>query len=223
MVRIFTHINNRTSLNVLLPEALIDVYDENDLNFADLEKAVKWSDIVIAGCGLGTGIESHKLLEYFIDINDRPAVLDADALNILSKDEKLLKSIDFESVVTPHIGEMGRLCKKTAAQVKSDILNIASDFSRKYNTVCVLKDSKTVIAYPDGTCYINLSGCSALATAGSGDVLTGVLAAIKLRCKAASFPSEALAVHFHGRLGEKAAESKGEGAVIASDLIAHIR
>lgn len=219
MVRIFTSKENRTALSVLLPEALIDTYDDSGISVEELKKALDWADGVVIGPGLGTDRSSVELLENFCRINKLPAVIDADALNVISKNSNIWNEINFKTVVTPHIGEMCRLTGLSAAEIKEDPIRAASEYSKEHNTVCVLKDARTVTAYPDGRVFINTSGNSALATAGSGDVLSGILGGFAVRYKDCGFPIEAIGVYMHGLLGETAAGNSGKDAVTARDII----
>ena len=219
MVRLFTHSSNRTALSVLLPEALIDTYDDDNINFNELEKALDWADAAVIGPGIGTDVYSVKLLETFCGINRLPTVMDADALNIIAKNGKIWDEINFKTVVTPHIGEMSRLTGKTVSEIKADMLQTAGGFSKEHGTVCVLKDARTVTAYPDGRKFINTSGCSALATAGSGDVLAGIIGGLLVRYKDCFLPLEAMGVYMHGLLGEIAAKNCGESSSTASSII----
>jgi hydroxyethylthiazole kinase-like uncharacterized protein yjeF len=222
MVRIITDSANRAALSTLLPEALIDTYDTGYISDEALKRCIDWADGVVIGPGLGTDKMSAELFERFLTLNDLPAVMDADALNLLAADEGLWNKIHFRTAVTPHIGEMCRLTGLSAKEIKSNALDIASDFAKKHDTVCVLKDAVTVTAYPDKDRYINTSGCSALASAGSGDVLSGIIGGLTVRYKDCHLPIEAFGVHLHGRCGETAGKLAGNGPATASDLLSAI-
>lgn len=147
-----------------------------------------------------------------------PLVLDADALNIISHHMDWLKRINATCIITPHLGEMSRLCNKTIAEIKNDILTTASSFAQKYQVHCVLKDAVTCTACPDGNIYMNSSGNSGMATAGSGDVLAGMIGAL-LAVHTPEDLAGALGVYLHGLAGDSAKEKYGEFYMIASDLI----
>ena len=120
-------------------------------------------------------------------------------------------------VITPHMGEMARLCSCPVEQLKEDPVQAARVYSSRYGVVCVMKDAATVTADKDGNVWLNPSGCSAMAKAGSGDVLTGVIAGLLARgleCTDAAF----LGVYIHGLAGEKAAERWGNHSVLAGNL-----
>ncbi len=219
MVRIFTGAENRSALSTLLPEALIDTYDEENIDFDLLDKGLKWADAAVIGPGIGTGCAAGSILERFCEVNTLPTVMDADALNLLSLNPGLWEKVKFRSIITPHIGEMSRLTGLSAKEIKAAPLDVAAAFAKNHNTVCVLKDAKTVTAYPDGGCYINTSGCSALAAAGSGDVLAGILGGFVTGYKDVDIPIEAMGVYYHGILGERAAEKCTKEAATASSLL----
>ena len=222
MVRIITNHENRGALSALVPEALIDTYEAGGCYEEMLDKALSWADGVVIGPGLGISDVSLNLFETFVKLNNKYGlytVMDADALNIIAEDKSYWHKIGFKCAVTPHIGEMSRLIKGSPADIKSDSIGCASDFAAKYNVVCVLKDAVTVTSYPDGKSYINTSGCSALATAGSGDVLSGLIGGMLVSHACAELPIEAMAVHIHGRLGEAAAERYPARSVTAGTLL----
>ncbi len=219
MVRIFTSEKNRTALSVLLPEALITTYEEEKYDKEALKKAYEWADAVAAGPGLSVSGISEEILRDLLDMNKKPMVMDADALTIMAAGPELWEKVDFPCVITPHMGEMSRLCGKSIADIKKDPIAAASGFVSAHKVTCVLKDAATVIAYSDGRVFINTSGNSALATAGSGDVLTGLIAGFMLQYGDTDLPVEAMAVHYHGRLGEAAAEEASEESVTAGSLL----
>ncbi len=222
MVKILTHEANRSALSVLIPEALIDTYSGSAEAFEKLKSALEWADASVIGPGLGVGELSEFILKRFIENNEKPAVFDADALNIIALNKKICYNINFKCSFTPHVGEMSRLSELDSASIKEEPIKTALQLAQECKAVCILKDAKTVTAYPKGEIFINSSGCSALSTAGSGDVLSGIIGAFYARYRDSELPLEALAVHMHGRLGEEAAADKGASAVTASDLIAAI-
>lgn len=222
MVKIFTSEKNRTALSVLLPEALITTYSENTKDLEKLKSALSWADVCLAGPGIGTDDFSVELFRRFLKANEKPAVLDADALNILSAHEELWDFVKAGTVITPHVAEMSRLTGTNREEIKENPMGTAGNFAKEKNVICVLKDARTVTAYPDGSLYINTTGCSALATAGSGDVLAGMTAGYLTRYRNTNLPLAAMAVHRHGAAGESAEEAYGAEAVTASDLLTFI-
>lgn len=220
MVMIFTEESNRVPLSVLLPEALITTYKEGAFDAEQLKSSLDWADSVVIGPGLGKSRTAVKIVNSFFNINTLPAVFDADALNIIS--ENSLKGClgRFSSVVTPHMAEMSRLTGISIAGLKDSPIEAAREYASSNSCVCVLKDARTVIAYPDGRAFINLSGCSALATAGSGDVLSGIIGGYRTRFRMEKdIPIEAISAYLHGKAGENAAELKSSSSVTATDLL----
>ncbi len=179
------------------------------------------SDVVVLGPGLSINPETKKLIrELVVDIK-KPMVLDADALNAISEDITLFKKIKREYVITPHPGEMARLIKKTTSYIKNNRLSVAKKFSSQYNkAVVVLKGAGTVVA-KDNKSYINKTGNPGMATAGSGDVLTGIIAGF-LAQGLKIFDASKLAVYIHGLAGDLAAKEKTEPGLIASDILEEI-
>ena len=222
MVRILTHENNREPLARMFPEALLTVYDENSDAEERIKEAVGWADVCVAGPGLGTGPLSRRILDLFLRYNRLPAVLDADALNLLAEDPSVFRDLAFPCVITPHIGEMSRLTGAGAAAIKADPVRSAAEAAERWKVVVVQKDARTVTAFPEGDLFLNLSGNSALATAGSGDVLAGLIGGLLAQRRSEGLAAVPLAVYLHGKCGESAASVLGKAAVTASDLIPEI-
>lgn len=187
----------------------------------DILKKVKASDSVVLGPGISQHPETQKLILRLILKIDKPMVLDADALNAISKNVRLLKKIKTSYVITPHPGEMSRLIKKEVKYIKNHRLIVAKKFSHDYNAVVVLKGAGTVVAEPSGKCYINSTGNPGMATAGSGDVLAGIIAGF-LSQGLKMFDASVLGVYVHGLAGDLAAKDKGELGLIAGDILENI-
>ncbi len=131
---------------------------------------------------LGPGLGSEPYVEYLVeDILTSayvPVILDADGLNTIASHPYLTSYYTENIIITPHLGEMARLTGQTISQLKEDLVGAASAYASRYGVTCVLKDAATVVAGQEGGLYINTSGCSAMAKAGSGDVLTGTIAGL---------------------------------------------
>ena len=222
MVRIFTSEKNRQALSVLIPEALIDTWKGDICTEAMLAPLLEWAAAGERGPGLGVSEVSRSLLGCFLKLNHLPCVMDADALNLMAEDEELWDKIDFPCTVTPHIGEMSRLTKMTPSDIKKQLIRTAQDFAARRKVICHLKDARSVTALPDGLCYLTETGTSALATAGSGDVLAGMTAALTAGYPDLPMPAAALAAWIHGLCGRKAAEKRSEASVNAADLLDEI-
>lgn len=218
MVKVITYASNRTILQQAIPEAMIGTYENIDEAIVELDKGLKWADVVVCGCGLGTECISQQIVMHLIKKCRLPLVLDADALNIMSKQMDLFERINTTCIITPHLGEMSRLCGKTIDEIKENLIKSAKTFAEKYHVYCVLKDAVTCIANPDGTIYLNLSGNSGMATAGSGDVLAGIIGAL-LAVHTSEHDAGALGVFLHGLAGDMAKEKYGESFMTASDII----
>ena len=221
MVRVFTHENNRVAIQGLLPEALITSYNKSSKLTDKLKKALEWCDSVVIGPGIGTGSQAEEMLSFVLNEARVPMVLDADALNIIAKNQELPGSNSADIVITPHIGEMSRLTGLTIEKIKMHPIETARDFAAAYNLVCVLKDARTVTVMPDGKTVINTSGNDGMSTAGSGDVLAGMagsLMAQGVKAKEAAWR----AVYLHGAAGDRAKEKNGAHTMLASDIISSI-
>lgn len=175
-------------------------------------------DVVAIGPGLTASEDIRKIVEAVIENCRVPLVIDADALNAISADPSVLKKLKTEAVLTPHPGEMARLAGTNTKQVQSDRIGTSSEFAQKYGTVVVLKGSRTVVAYPDGRVLINTTGNAGMATAGAGDVLTGIIAGIIAQGVQAGNAS-AMGVCLHGIAGDAAAEVTGMHGLVAGDIV----
>lgn len=218
LVRIFTPEENRIILQTAIPEAVLTTYKEDDLKIETLQDAMKWADVIACGSGIGTGEASKKIVEKVLETANVPVVLDADALNILAAHPKLLKNLRENMVITPHLGEMSRLCGEPISAIQTQLLSVAKQFTDQYHATCVLKDSVSVIQIPDGSTYLNLSGTNGMATAGSGDVLTGIISSLLAQGMNVETAAP-LGVFLHGLSGEEAAENVGNYSMLAEDII----
>lgn len=176
------------------------------------------STAVLIGCGLSVCADTKAVVEGFIRECEKPVVLDADALNCICENPEILKQAKSEIIITPHPGEMGRLVKKTAAEINSNRAETAADFAQKYGVVTVLKGSGTIIASPDGKILLNQTGNCGMATGGSGDVLAGMTGAI-LAQGAKPFEAASAAVYLHGKAGDLAAEKYDKISMLPTDII----
>ncbi len=217
LVRIYTAKENVPVLQTLLPEAVVTSYDSRRIEEAEPEKALDWADVLVVGPGLSTEPYAKVLLTRLLQARrGKPAVLDADALNLLAADGELLSFLDDRCIVTPHIGEMARLTGKTAGELKAGPVEAAKEFQEAHGAVCVLKDARTVVASEKGI-YVNLSGNDGMATGGSGDVLSGILGGLLAGGLAPSQAAET-GVWLHGLSGDLAADRLGRRAMTAADL-----
>ena len=149
---------------------------------------------------------------------NQPLVVDADALNALAGNLNTLTVNKGTKILTPHPGEMARLLKTSKEKIEKNRKKVAREFAARYKCVLVLKGHRTVVASPKGKIYMNRSGNAGMATAGSGDVLTGILAAF-LAQGLDGFEAARWGTYLHGKAGDLAAKAKGKVSLIATDLI----
>lgn len=175
-------------------------------------------DCMAIGPGISRNKDTQALVRNIIPKIDKPAVLDADGLNAIAGYVEILKKAKSALVLTPHPGELARLIDKDVAEIQNDRKNIAINFAHQYNIVLVLKGHQTVVASPNGEYYINSTGNAGMATGGTGDCLTGMVASF-IGQGIEPFNAAILAVYFHGLAGDAAAKEKGLLSLIATDLL----
>ena len=222
LVEILTPKENRLPLQSMLPEAIITVYDSSDPEDAVVDNALSRADAIAIGCGLGITPQSRKIVAKVLKNSAVPTVVDADALNLISRNRSLYKYIKGK-IITPHPLEMSRLTDIPVDSILADTQSVCRDFASRAGLVCVLKDHRTVVSDGGERIYLNNTGNSGMATSGSGDVLTGIIGGILAQNKNAcltTFEVATLGVYIHGLCGDSAAAALGEYSVIASDIIA---
>lgn len=226
MVKIQTVEENRIPLQILLPEAMVCTRFDEESN----EQLLSWCDVIVIGPGLGTSGASREREQWFLTAAARekkPLVLDADGLNLLAMHPQWREYIGDHVILTPHIGEMSRLCGKSIREIQENIAKTAVDYAREAGCVCVQKDACTVVTDGRNDVYLNISGNSGMATAGSGDVLSGILAGVLcMYLKTEEQPpmvlKAALGVYLHGLCGDLAAAEKGKRSMLAGDIIEYL-
>jgi NAD(P)H-hydrate epimerase len=181
------------------------------------------ANVLAIGPGISTGDEISELLKTLILRSRVPVVIDADGLNAISGRTGILRKSRSPVILTPHAGEMARLISDKGGKINSqhiekDRINISVSFAKKTKSYLVLKGVPTVIAVPDGKLFINSTGNSGMATAGTGDVLTGIISAFLAQGMTPQ-ESSILGVYMHGYIGDIMAEKKGKHSLIASDII----
>ncbi len=181
-----------------------------------LEKS-KNKDFLVLGPGLGRGKEIEALVEGLIKESNLPIILDADGINALPG-PRILKDRRARTVLTPHFGEMARLLDVSKDEVLAAPFEVARAFAQEWEVILVLKGPHSLVALPDGNVYVNSSGNPGLATAGSGDVLTGVIAGIMGQNISLS-EAVAMGVYLHGKAGDFAVDEKGIYGINAGDLV----
>lgn len=233
MVKIVTPEENRIIVQSNLPEALLSTYRTQGAGQEELlgelrqrlEKDMEWSDCILIGPGLGKSKEACAMLKQVLEEGKQPLVIDADGLNLLAENENLRQLLKEcakarrEIVLTPHLAEFARLFGGTVEDIKSNSLHKPKEMAEKYGCTIVCKDARTVVATPwNREIYLNTSGNDGMATAGMGDVLTGVIGGLMAQGMDAG-KAACLGVYIHGRAGDKAAEEKGRYGLMAGDVV----
>lgn len=175
------------------------------------------ADAVALGPGLSGNKETAAFVQAFVREMDKPLVIDADGLNAVIASPEAVRERSGPTVLTPHPGEMGRLLNTGAAAVQADRRRAAGQCAERFGAVALLKGARTLLADPEGRLALNRPGSVALATAGSGDVLTGVIAAL-LGQKLGAWEAARAGAYLHALAGERAASDLGAAGVIAGDV-----
>ncbi|MCJ7634721.1 NAD(P)H-hydrate dehydratase [Candidatus Bathyarchaeota archaeon] len=193
----------------------------------EIMQALKWADCVALGPGLGQHFETVELVRRLVSRIELPLVIDADGLNAIAKDSSILNQAKAPLILTPHIGELSRLINVPIEEIAKDRIKYASESAKKFNCVLVLKGAPTIIGEPGGEVYVNPTGNAGMATAGSGDVLTGIIIGLLAQMifqknqdiKKSMLESALAGVYIHGLCGDLAKEEKGEMGMIAGDMM----
>jgi len=199
-----------------LPETTDHMLDISGLEA--IRKLLPGKNCLAIGPGIGTGEETKQLLFRLLKEVAIPVVVDADGLNILSEDPEILRSMKMPLILTPHPGEMSRLCGISTTDVQKDRVDWARHLATQFQVHVVLKGARTVMAHPDGRVYINLTGNSGMASGGMGDILTGVIAGFVTQ---GYTPEDAvhLGVFLHGAAADNQAINLGPYGYLATDIM----
>jgi NAD(P)H-hydrate epimerase len=203
-----------------VPELMIEAVGPNK----DIQALMVGKKAAAVGPGIARDDAARDRLRA-LATSELPLVVDADALNAIAADKGLLPRRGSPTVLTPHPGEAARLLGATPGAVQEDRVGAARAIADKYSAVCVLKGARTVIASPDGRLAINPTGNPGMGTAGTGDVLTGVVAAALARLHAPTdngvdpFAAACAAVYLHGAAGDYAAAQRSQTGLLASDVL----
>jgi len=193
-----------------------------NLDAAKLEALLNEITVLALGPGLSTEGDASEFARHMVEKTTLPVVIDADALNAFAGKTDLLDGRGRVMVLTPHPGEMARLAGLTVKEVEADRVGLARRFATERHLTLVLKGWRTLVAHPDGSIAVNTTGNPAMAKGGSGDILTGIVAAML-----AQFPDDAAraveaAVYLHGLAGDFAARAMDEHTVLATDTVTHL-
>ncbi|MFH1598615.1 MAG: NAD(P)H-hydrate dehydratase [Patescibacteria group bacterium] len=235
----------RTGIGLIVfgyPESLKDVYRKvlpemmslilpetpaGSLSLKALEEIVKGSedvDMVVLGPGLTRNSETVSLIQQVVAKIDKPLIIDADGLNAISEGnpDEIFSNRPNRTIITPHYGEMGRLIKLSPKEIEDNKYKLSERYAREWNLTLVLKGQETLITEPAGKQVINKSGGPGLATAGSGDVLSGIIATLGAQNQEKLFEAAATSVYLHGLAGDLATKEIGERSVMATDVINYL-
>lgn len=217
LVTVHSAADNRVILQTSVPEAIFQSDKAND--FCTEILFPEKFNVMAVGPGIGTRLQTQEMLHQFLKTTDSPCVLDADALNIIGEQKDFLPLIPRNSVLTPHPKEFERLfgnCNSAYERVKK-----AEEAAKKFGIIIVLKGANTLIAMPDGTLFFNSTGNAGMATAGSGDVLTGILTGLLAQGYTPDSAAK-MGVFLHGRAGDLALATQSEESLIATDIIENL-
>ena len=213
-----------------LPETADGTISAHALN-SPMPSLVEKKTVIAIGPGISRNPETSQLVRGLIKLLNpetlKPGVvpcnavlvLDADALNAFEGAAEQLNGRGRNIVITPHPGEMSRLTGLTIVEIQANRLEVARKFAREHELIVVLKGHRTLIAAPDGTVWVNSTGNPGMATGGTGDVLTGMVAGLIAQHPKDVLRAAALAVYLHGLSGDLAVQSVGEHALVATDLV----
>ncbi len=218
MVKVICEKENRSVLQSAVPEAMYGSAEE-------LLSCLQWADVVVVGPGLGKSMQTRELLCKLLESTTLPLVLDADALNMISEQKELkelLRSYSGGKIMTPHAGELARLAGLSVTQVKTQFIEVAKKLAEEYHSVMVCKDARTMVTGEKYCSYLNITGNNGMATAGSGDVLAGIIGGL-LAQGTDIFKAAVLGVYLHGLAGDTARDHYTEYGVTAGRILESIR
>ncbi|MBQ6264210.1 MAG: NAD(P)H-hydrate dehydratase [Clostridia bacterium] len=185
--------------------------------FGEISEKMKKATAILAGCGLGVTEGTKQIIQLLLLNSQIPVVIDADGLNIVAENPALLDKSSSNIVITPHPGEMSRLCGKTVEEITENPIRTALRFAKKHNITVVLKSANTVVCAPDCPVYINSTGNSGLARGGSGDLLAGMIVSL-LSQGMSAFYAACCAVYLHGLCADRYAEEHSSRFILPGDL-----
>ena len=225
LVTIATPLCCQPIVATMAPEYMTEAIDEtpNGLDPASVDRVLELArDVIAIGPGLGRAPGTHDFIRTLFDRATTPLVIDADGLNAFADDPERLRGREGrEVIITPHPGEMARLVGMSADEVQASRLEIARNFAVSQHVYVILKGHRTLIATPDEKVFINPTGNPGMATGGTGDVLTGMVAAWLAQLLDAEAACK-LAVYLHGMAGDLAEADEGEVSMTSADLAGHL-
>ncbi len=227
IVKSFVCDKNYTAFLSSVPEAVtvpVGTYQNGAMQISEnqLFPEIAAADSVVIGCGIGRTKEAEEIVNMALSNISVPTVIDADGLNALSLNIELLRRKRASVIITPHEGEMAKLCGVSAQEIRQNRAEYAKKFAVTYEVTVVLKGANTIVATPDGRVYFNTTGNPGMATGGSGDVLAGIIGA---RLAAGEEANEAAknAVYMHGLAGDNALKKYSMEGLLPSDIINELK
>ena len=228
LVSLYTPLSSRDVLAIKLTEVMVHGLLERMPGIlgggaaSDVASSAEAADVLAIGPGLGTSESTQEAVRTILQKITTPVVIDADALTALAGHTEILAAMQAQKVLTPHPGEMARLTGLEIAEIEADRINVAKKYAEQWQAIVVLKGAPTVIGCPNGTVYVNSTGNSSLATGGSGDVLTGIIAG--LAAQEISLQEAAICgVYLHGLAAELTGIDIGLAAGELAALLPQVR
>ena len=185
---------------------------------ADVAGALTGASAIAIGCGMGTGQRQRGILEEVLYLAKCPVVIDADGINNLAMDISIVADAKCPVILTPHFGEMAKICRTSVSEIQKAPLLCAQELAAQLKATIVLKGAHTIISSPDGSTFINQTGNPGLAKAGSGDVLTGILASL-ISQGMPPFEAAVCAVYLHGAAADRCIERMSEYFMQPDDIL----
>lgn len=189
-------------------------------SFFDARERIDWSDVIVFGPGVSSSTDVRDFGIALVQSTQKPFIVDADGLRIFHHNLNLINDIE-DLIITPHLGEFSMLSGIDLKSITSNIIDTAREFVLKFRCTLVLKGAPSIVVSRDGTVAVNSTGNPALATGGTGDVLTGMIAGLRAQ-KMSSFDAAVSAVYFHGMAGDMGRKEYGVRGLIAGDLLPFI-
>jgi len=238
LVKVLTSAANRIIIQTTLPEALFAAYDEMGISLEEskqkLQEDLSWASVIVIGPGLGQSQMAVDLLDLVIKNTKVPIIIDADGITLLSKrldlQSQIMQNLSTQSrinylrellseqtILTPHLKELSRLLGITISDISNNLIDTASQCSYNNKLIYAIKDARTIVSQHQNR-YINVSGNNGMATGGSGDALTGIIAALIAQGKQ-PYEATCLGVYLHGLAGDTVAREKGTYSLMASDIV----
>ena len=181
----------------------------------------KRAEMVVMGPGVSLNEETQRLVRELADMIEKPLLIDGDGITAIAKDMDIIKNREEATILTPHMGEMSRITGMDVDQINRDKIRVLQKTAKELKAIIVLKGAHSLIGYPDESVFINMSGNPGMATAGSGDILTGTIAAI-FGLGLPILNATRIGVLLHGLSGDLAAQEKGEDGITAEDILNHL-